>query len=140
MPFKDIEERRAYQRDATRRYRKRHLDKVRATNRNYAKRLRAESPNRARASKWRDAGINVEQASLLLAQHDGHCDICGTDKHDGKGWQVDHDHTTGHLRGVLCFKCNTALGKLGDSVEGLMRAVRYLEQANHKNQSQKDAI
>jgi len=40
---------------------------------------------------------------------------------------VDHDHETGKFRGWLCFNCNTSIGKLGDSVQGLLRAVAYLE-------------
>jgi hypothetical protein len=43
---------------------------------------------------------------------------------------LDHDHATGRIRGWLCFKCNTALGKLGDTVAGLERAIAYLKKAN----------
>lgn len=39
---------------------------------------------------------------------------------------LDHDHITNEFRGWLCPSCNTGLGKLGDSLEGVMRAVRYL--------------
>ena len=42
----------------------------------------------------------------------------------------DHDHTTGKFRGWLCSPCNTAIGHLGDNLEGVMRAVRYLETTN----------
>jgi Recombination endonuclease VII len=40
---------------------------------------------------------------------------------------LDHDHATGAFRGWLCMCCNTAIGKLGDTVEGLNRAVAYIE-------------
>ena len=39
----------------------------------------------------------------------------------------DHDHDTNQFRGWLCYQCNTAIGNLGDSIEGLKRALRYLE-------------
>jgi hypothetical protein len=42
---------------------------------------------------------------------------------------VDHDHETGAIRGLLCKHCNSSLGKLGDNLEGLMRAVDYLKNA-----------
>jgi hypothetical protein len=40
---------------------------------------------------------------------------------------VDHCHTTGKVRGVLCFNCNSALGELGDAPNALSRAISYLE-------------
>ncbi|MET9467901.1 endonuclease VII domain-containing protein [Streptomyces sp. NPDC006544] len=40
---------------------------------------------------------------------------------------VDHCHTTGKVRGVLCFNCNTAIGKLGDDPDTARRVVSYLE-------------
>lgn len=43
---------------------------------------------------------------------------------------VDHCHTTGKIRGLLCSKCNMALGLLGDTAEAAKRAVEYLEKEN----------
>ncbi|WTA23580.1 endonuclease VII domain-containing protein [Streptomyces sp. NBC_00853] len=40
---------------------------------------------------------------------------------------VDHCHKTGRVRGVLCFNCNTAIGKLGDDPDAARRVVSYLE-------------
>lgn len=40
---------------------------------------------------------------------------------------VDHDHSTGAVRGILCNACNRALGTFGDTVEGLERALGYLK-------------
>lgn len=44
-----------------------------------------------------------------------------------KALAVDHDHTTGQVRGLLCFLCNTAIGKLGHSAVRLRRAAAYME-------------
>ena len=55
------------------------------------------------------------------------CDIC-----DGIGRRalaLDHDHNTGEFRGWLCDNCNRALGQLGDNIEGLKKALDYLEKA-----------
>jgi hypothetical protein len=43
---------------------------------------------------------------------------------------VDHDHTTGKFRGWLCKRCNLGIGKLGDNLEGLKKAVKYLESSH----------
>ena len=43
---------------------------------------------------------------------------------------VDHDHTSGKYRGYLCIGCNMGIGQLGDSIEGLERALAYLKAAN----------
>ena len=40
---------------------------------------------------------------------------------------IDHDHVTDRIRGILCGGCNTAIGKLGDNVEGLERALAYVK-------------
>ena len=62
---------------------------------------------------------------------EGHpCDCCGNlMTHGTKGkYQMcfDHDPKTDTFRGWLCKQCNTALGQLGDDIEGLMKAVEYL--------------
>lgn len=47
-----------------------------------------------------------------------------------KGLALDHDHMTGKFRGWLCHRCNLGMGLLGDDIEGLRRAIAYLERAN----------
>ena len=55
------------------------------------------------------------------------CQLCDrvfskrADKH------IDHCHTTGKIRGLLCRTCNVSLGGLGDTVESLKKAINYLE-------------
>lgn len=62
---------------------------------------------------------------LALTAPGATCDICGSDKPD----HVDHDHSTGTVRGYLCGQCNVGLGMFKDSADSLRGAIRYLERA-----------
>ncbi len=73
-------------------------------------------------------GITCLDYDNLWLDQEGRCAICGTDKPAGKGARlhVDHCHETGRVRGLLCQRCNGAIGLLGDCVESLVDAVGYL--------------
>jgi hypothetical protein len=62
---------------------------------------------------------------LLLKQH-GRCAICNRLPYTKKGLVVDHCHQTGAIRGILCSRCNSALGLLDDDPALLERALEYL--------------
>ena len=68
-------------------------------------------------------GITIEQYGDLWLRQGEACGVCRL-KH--RRMVVDHDHATGKVRGILCHRCNVCLGGLGDNLEGVMRAVRYL--------------
>lgn len=71
--------------------------------------------------------LTHEEAQRLLSVTN--CQCCGKDI-TGRGQRhTDHDYETGRVRGVLCPSCNTAIGKLGDSVERLQQAIDYLRRA-----------
>jgi hypothetical protein len=72
--------------------------------------------------------MTVAEYDGLFKAQDSACAICGA----SEGWQgkrlaVDHDHKSGAIRGLLCDRCNTVLGKMEDSPELLRRAASYLE-------------
>ncbi|MCM2429404.1 endonuclease VII domain-containing protein [Streptomyces sp. RKAG337] len=71
----------------------------------------------------RQYGITVAERDELIASQAGMCPICLA----ASAEHVDHCHETGRVRGVLCFNCNSALGKLRDEPDALRRAVAYLE-------------
>lgn len=76
-------------------------------------------------------GLTQEAFDRLYESQEGRCAICsGTIS--GRNCHVDHDHGSGTVRGLLCFNCNSALGKLGDSPRLLRRAAHYLEIAQGK--------
>lgn len=70
-------------------------------------------------------GIDLEDVAAMFAAQQGLCASCGLQE----ARDVDHDHGTGRVRGLLCPPCNTGLGKLGDSAENVRRAVAYLASA-----------
>ena len=71
----------------------------------------------------RKYGLTPEEfEELLTAQGDG-CAICGKPNPDN----VDHDHVTGRVRGILCWNCNVGVGQFEDDVERLVAATIYLD-------------
>lgn len=57
------------------------------------------------------------------------CAICSRPETRGKTkyLSVDHCHTTGKVRGLLCAKCNTVLGYMNDNPDYLTKAMEYLK-------------
>jgi hypothetical protein len=57
----------------------------------------------------------------------GYCECCGRREPRGQGrWHLDHDHITGEFRGWLCSTCNTGIGHLGDTIDAIKAALKYL--------------
>lgn len=71
--------------------------------------------------KYPDLGITLEEVRTLKEQES--CESCGR---EGLVF-VDHDHSTGRFRGMLCRLCNSGIGFLGDTIEGVEAALRYLK-------------
>jgi hypothetical protein len=74
----------------------------------------------------RKYGITPEHYDALLAEQEGGCAICERPPTPGISLHVDHDHATGDIRGLLCFRCNNALGDFDDDHDRLAAALRYL--------------
>lgn len=72
-------------------------------------------------------GLSLEKWNKLFKLQNESCAICGKKKSGGKGWVVDHNHTTGLVRGILCNVCNRGIGYLQDSPSILRSAADYLE-------------
>lgn len=71
-------------------------------------------------------GITEAQYDQMLAEQRGVCAICEKACTTGQRLSVDHDHDTGKVRGLLCRRCNSAIGHMNDDPILLQKAVKYL--------------
>jgi hypothetical protein len=71
-------------------------------------------------------GLTEEGYYALLESQDNACAVCKTPFVDCK-LNVDHDHNTGSVRGLLCSGCNASMGMLKDSADAVSAAATYLE-------------
>jgi cytochrome b involved in lipid metabolism len=81
-----------------------------------------------KASIKKQFGIEYDVYEFLDEKQGGVCAICKTDEKSvrNKHLCIDHDHSTGKIRGLLCSNCNRGLGLLKDSEEILKSAIQYL--------------
>ena len=71
--------------------------------------------------------MTPEQFEAMKAKQGGTCALCDkTESNPHKSLCIDHDHTTGKIRGLLCDNHNRALGLFKDSTEDLEKALDYL--------------
>jgi hypothetical protein len=93
-------------------------------------------PEGYRATRIQRAyGITSRDYEEMLLSQDGVCAICNkaeTAKMKGKvmNLAIDHCHTTGKVRGLLCINCNKGMGHLRDDPEILSAAIEYLKKHN----------
>jgi hypothetical protein len=71
-------------------------------------------------------GIGIKEFKKMLSEQKGMCAICLTKDNYGKKLAVDHCHTTGKIRGLLCNRCNRAIGLLDDDKDRVLRMHKYL--------------
>jgi len=69
------------------------------------------------------------QVKLVMLETARACAICGASFEGVAPGRIhlDHDHTTGRIRDLLCFKCNTGLGHFRDDIAVLEAAIAYLK-------------
>ena len=74
----------------------------------------------------RKYGLSPEKHEAMKVMQDGDCMICG----EREGTHVDHNHSTGKVRGLLCSQCNSAIGLMNDNPDVLKAGADYLEDHN----------
>ena len=106
----------------------------------YREKKRAEAKERwikgnLAALNWKsnlktNYGITVDEYYRMLEKQLGLCAICLRFPEKKRKLAVDHDHLTKKVRGLLCDRCNRAIGLMGDSAAAVSRAVAYLRSHN----------
>ncbi len=115
LPAKEVERRRAYQREWQRKYRETNPGAAKERSRKH----RAKNPTYAR--NWKRRADGLPEPTRVEPEW---CECCG--RLPGATMHLDHDHRTGEFRGWLCGQCNLGLGALGDDAAGLEKALAYL--------------
>lgn len=110
-----------------RRFRRRHRSEI-----NRLFRLRYRTDTRWEKQLKDRFGITVERYWKIYFDQNGLCKICGKPQCVGTKLDVDHDHETGQVRGLLCRHCNAGIGLLKDSIVLIRKALRYLIQSSLK--------
>ena len=77
-------------------------------------------------------GLTPSGFDALLFSQGSVCACCGTGNWGSKGPVVDHCHTTGRVRGILCMMCNIGAGAMGDDPSRAERLVAYLKKHQEK--------
>ena len=115
-------------------FRKSRIPKTPLNRLSYCTRREKEKRDRMRQKgEWsiydraRHYGISKEQFLGFLEEQDNKCGACGIEFFALSDVNVDHDHSTGVVRGLLCQNCNRGLGSFGDSVDRLRKAIVYLQ-------------
>ena len=119
MPKRTKPQKRLYERKYYRKNKDRLLAKC--------KRWRDANPEKAKNAIYKSRyDITLADYEIMFETQDGKCAICGMINADGRNLGVDHDHETGDVRGLLCSKCNSALGLINDDINILAKMISYL--------------
>lgn len=121
-------------------YRKEHKEQIKKQQHDWYETKKEHVKAASRRSQLkRKYGLTIKQYNNLLNKQNGVCAICGKPettiiKGTTSNLSVDHNHITGEIRGLLCIKCNVALGSFMVDKEGinlLLSATQYV--INRKN-------
>jgi len=78
--------------------------------------------------------ITIADYDTMFVKQKGKCKICkskDTHRKDTKNFCVDHCHKTGKVRGLLCHRCNSGIGKFLEKKKLLLAAIKYLEDSKN---------
>ena len=115
-------------------YREKNKDKIKEVNKEY----REKNKDKIRADRiMRKYNLTMEDYQEIINSQNNQCPICHTDLRHVK-LHVDHDHETGKVRGILCYKCNTQLG-VYEKLNGFASRINsYLNNGSPKSLTTKE--
>ena len=74
-------------------------------------------------------GLSLVAFNSMLVGQNNYCAVCKSLEWDSRGPVVDHDHKTGKVRGIVCGRCNRAIGLINDSHNTARLIAEYLEKS-----------
>ena len=123
-----------YVREYQKKWRAEHKEELQAYTKNYYqihKKEHKEYMKEYHRPYWLKSEYNLtpEQYADMLTKQNNRCAICGEplDLQNPHRVHIDHDHNTGKVRGILCNKCNMAIGLFRHNPEYTNNATKYLE-------------
>jgi hypothetical protein len=119
---------------SNRKCRQKHLTARRESDKMYYRNHPTQERDKALRQKYNSS---LEEYNLLYQRQEGRCAICGGPSGPRKNFDVDHNHQTNKVRGLLCITCNLGLGAFKDRPDLLQSASKYLEA--HEAVSGKDS-
>lgn len=81
-------------------------------------------------------GLSLQEVVQMRKDANGICAVCNREGlHHHKRLVIDHDHETGAVRGLICSRCNSAIGFLGDNIDNVENLLLYLKKHKHKHKN-----
>ena len=120
--------------DRYRQYRRKYESQLKQNKKEY--KLRMKRSNYYSLAKKLNCSVEhiMEIYNNLFNEQQGYCAICGIHQSEKtKAFALDHNHETNQIRGLLCNKCNLAIGLLDDSEGVCLNAVEYLFNYKEEN-------
>lgn len=114
-------------REYQRKYREAHPERIKSYHAKWRRANREKRLAWSRDWRFKKYGITETQFVRMLEKQDGKCGNRGCGRVLTRSDSIDHNHGTGAVRGVLCVRCNAALGQVGDSISRLIGLIDYLK-------------
>lgn len=90
-----------------------------------------KNPDKKLSQHLSEFGLTIDDYNNMMSKQNNTCAICHEKGDMTKKYRqlsVDHDHTTGKVRGLLCSNCNFLLGHARDNIDILNNAINYLKE------------
>ena len=137
MPFKNKEAQKAYyekNKEACKAYSKAYKEKNKEAIAAQRKSYREKNKEAIKAYLiLKKYGITLAEKKEMLNEQGNKCKICLQDFPSDVAPNVDHCHTSGKVRGLLCWNCNIGLGSFKDNPVVLIKAAEYLKEQGEQD-------
>jgi len=116
-------------------YKKQYYENNKEKLNKYKKQWAKDNPEKRRKSRFKFRyGLSHEDYLKMWESQDGKCAICGKVFILPSDGCVDHNHDTKEIRGLLCNKCNFAIGLLNDDMELIEKVKMYLKERGEQDE------